>query len=126
MPGSGVRVGSSTGALRTVAEEVRLGVQSRRALLALAPAAVGEVLQRFLTDHAATGEDIHVTADDVARVRSGLHNNEDLKNVLSQLMGACARGADPGEEYRRRMVDRFVGLLHLRHAEQQGPRRLCD
>ena len=126
LPGSGAQVGSSTGALRTVAEEARLGVQSRRALLALAPAAVGEVLQRFLTDHAATGEDIHVTADDVTRVRSGLHNNEDLKNVLSQLMGACARGADPGEEYRRRMVDRFVGLLHLRHAEQQGPRRLCD
>ena len=129
--GDGVGVRSRDPASVAVAEEVQVSASRRRALQAsLSDEDIAIVLQRFLAERAATGEAIRVVPDsDVPRVRRALIRDRDLMVVLARLCGAGSTNAErqqTGDLYWARMVDRFLGMLHLRQSELQVPRRLCD
>jgi len=129
--GDGVGVRSRDPASVAVAEEVQVSASRRRALQAsLSDEDIAIVLQRFLAERAATGEAIRVVPDsDVPRVRRALTRDRDLMAVLARLCGAGSTNAErqqTGDLYWARMVDRFLGMLHLRQSELQVPRRLCD
>jgi hypothetical protein len=110
----------------SVAEEVRLSMSRRRALLSLSVPDIADVLRKFLLEHSATGEAVQVRSGDVAYVRAALLRDRDLAAVLCRLQGAGSHGGDSGQEFWMTRVDRFLGRLHARETERKGPRRVCD
>ena len=108
----------------SLAQEYRDRTERRRRLLELPTAEVRGVLQSFLNAHAAVGEAVQVRRADVSHVHGALLSDGQLQDVLRPLLGASlqGRGEYRGREWWARMVDEFVGRLHLRESALGGPR----
>ena len=123
-----MRGSSSVDMEPSLAEHFQGRKERRQGLLRLSDEDLRRVLQQFLVSHSATGEVSSVVAEDVERVREALLFDERLAVVLRSLLGASLlnRGADAGDEWLKRMVDEFIGRLHMWETTLGGPRRLGD